>query len=362
MPRKVSRIPTPRVGSGLFLLDLTVAAGEPGTAESTEAIARYADEMLAVGNTAEAVDWYSRIIEDGAPELGPQAALQIGVALADDDSEASQAVLRYAAEHGTGQVAELAARNLQVMADHGIAVRTAPATREEVVGRAALGRGRLWAAANDLRGAIEAFDFAAGSPVADVAAEALALWGSALLMGGDQDAAVEVLNRAMASGHRRFGAMAAVDLAMILVNRGEHDRASRLLRQARDGDLAGTMAAVNLGVMLARHLGDLDAGITALRTAARDQVPLIAAGGLFNLATLVEENGDRAGAEQAYRDAADLRQPMFSGKAAINLALLLSRRLDAEGERAAYRLAAEVGDPDDQAQARKMLLLLGGLV
>jgi hypothetical protein len=53
---------------------------------------------------------------------------------------------------------------------------------------------------------------------------------------------------------------------------------------------------------------------------------------------------------------------MFSGKAAVNLALLLSRRMDTEGERAAYQLAAEVGDPNDQAQARKMLVLLGGLV
>jgi tetratricopeptide (TPR) repeat protein len=352
----------PSVGSGLFLLTLTLAAGKPGTPENTETIAQYADEMLAVGNTAEAVDWYSRIIEGGEPELGPQAALQIGVALVDDDIEASQAALRYAAEHGSGQVAAVAARNLQVVADHGIAARTAPATLEEVVGRAALGRGRIWAAANDLQGAIEAFDVAAGSPVADIAAEGLCLLGSALMMGGDQDAAVKVLNQAMASGHRRFGAMAAVDLAMILVDRGERDHASILLRQARDGDLAGTMAAVNLGVMLARHLGDQDRGISALRTAAQDQVPLIAAGGLFNLATLLEENGDRAGAEQAYRDAAELRQPMFSGKAAVNLALLLSRRMDTEGERAAYQLAAEVGDPNDQAQARKMLVLLGGLV
>ncbi|MFC4907702.1 hypothetical protein [Actinomadura gamaensis] len=340
---------------------LTLAAGRPETRENTEIIATYADEMFAAGDVAEAVDWYSRIVEGGAPESGPHAALQIGVALVDDDIEASLTAMRYAAEHGTGQVAETASRNLRVLAERGVASRTASATVEEVVGLAALGRGKLWTAANDLREAVVAFEFAAGSPVADVAAEGLALLGSALMMGGDRDAAVEVLERAAASGHRRFGAMAAVDLAMILAERGERDRTAALLGRARDGDLAGTMAAVNLGIVLARFLGDLDGGVAALRAAARDDAPLIAAGGLFNLATLLEENGDRAGAEQAYRDAAELRQPMFSGKAAVNLALLLSRRMDTEGERAAYRLAAEVGDPDDREQARRMLALLGGL-
>jgi hypothetical protein len=36
--------------------------------------------------------------------------------------------------------------------------------------------------------------------------------------------------------------------------------------------------------------------------------------------------------------------------------------MDTAGERAAYQLAVDVGDPDDQAKARRMLLLLGGLL
>ncbi|WP_433468710.1 hypothetical protein [Spirillospora sp. CA-128828] len=355
-------MPRPDPDSGIFLFTLVMAAGEPGLGENAETMSGYADQVFAEGDVAEAVDWYSRVVEGGEPEFGPRAALMIGVALADDDIEAVQAALRYAADRGAAEVAEMAARNLQVLDDHGIAPRTAPATVDEVVGLAALGRGRLWSSADDLDGPVEAFEIAAGSSVSAIAAEGLAFLGSALMMGGEHGAAVEVLERAVASGQTRFGAMAGVDLAMILVDRGERDRALALLRQARhSGDLAGTMAAVNLGTMLARRFGDVAGGIAELRRAAADEAPLIAAGGLFNLATLLEENGNRAAAKQAYRDAAELRQPMFSGKAARNLALLLRGEMDVEGERAAYRLAAEVGDPDDQADAHRMLLMLGAL-
>lgn len=355
-------MPRPAPDSGIFLFTLVMAVAEPGLGENAEVMSRYADQVFAKGDVAEAVDWYSRIVEGGEPEFGSRAALMIGVALVDDDIEAAQAALGYAADRGVGEVAEMAARNFQVLDDHGIAPRTAPATVDEVVGLAALGRGRLWSSADDLEGAVEAFEVAAGSSVSAIAAEGLAFLGSALMMRGEHGAAVEVLERAVASGHRRFGSMAGVDLAMILVDRGERDRALALLRQAQHAeDLAGTMAIVNLGTMLARYFGDVEGGIAELRRAAADEALLIAAGGLFNLATLLEENGDRAGAKQAYRDAAELRQPMFSGKAALNLALLLRGQMDIEGERAAYRLAAEVGDSGDQAGAHRMLLMLDAL-
>jgi tetratricopeptide (TPR) repeat protein len=365
MARTITRIPNLPSDSGVNLALLAMAADIAGTREGAEMLAQCAEELLAQGDVAEAVDWFARIVEGGEPELGPHAALRIGAALVDTDPEATRAAFRYAADHGRGRVAEAAAGNLRTLARHDAPARTAPATADEVAGRAALGRGRLWAAEGDLEAARAAFEQAASCPVADVAAAGLAYLGSTLTMLGDPDTAAVTLERAMATGHPRYGAMAATDLSAVLAARGEHGRALEALRWARDGEgPAASMAAVHLGLLLAGELGDLDGGLAELRRVAAGPDPMAAAGAAFNLGVLLEDHGDLDGARDAYRRSADLREPLYSGKAALNLGVLLSKASDVRGTHAALTLAVEIGDADDRESASEMLArlaLLGDL-
>ncbi|WP_431898447.1 tetratricopeptide repeat protein [Nonomuraea sp. bgisy101] len=365
MTRTIGRIPRLPPESGLNIAILAMAADISGTREGAEMLAECAETLLANGSRAEALDWFSRIVEGGEPELAPHAALRIGDVLVDEDLEAAQAAWRYATDHGTKRVGKAGRDNMKVLARHDITPRKTPATAEEVVGRAALGRGRLWVAEGDLDAAAEAFGQASDSPILEVAAEGLSYLGSTLSMAGEHERAVPVLERAIATGHRRYGPMAALDLSSILSARGQAGRAVAVLRQAQHGEgWAAAMAAVNVGVLLARELGDLEAGIAELRQVSHSPDPLAAAGGLFNLATLLEENGDADGARQAYQDAADLRQPMFSGKSAVNLGVLLTRETDFRGAEAAWLLALQIGTPEDRARAQdslEQLSLLGDL-
>jgi hypothetical protein len=120
---------------------LAMAAAMPGDRNSAEIMAEYAEDRVQAGEIAEALDWFSRILEGGEPELAPHAALRIGAFLADTSPEATQAAFIYAGSYGSSEVAELAQTNLEQLASIGMERRTAPATVEEVVG---LGR---WAAA-----------------------------------------------------------------------------------------------------------------------------------------------------------------------------------------------------------------------
>ncbi|MFI6905690.1 tetratricopeptide repeat protein [Nonomuraea sp. NPDC050394] len=356
MTRRIGRVPQLPPDSGLNIVILTMAASMSGDRQSAEMLAECAETLFAEGDDADALDWFSLIVEGGEPELSPHAALRIGDVLIDADMDTAQAAWRHAADHGAEQVAKTARENFEVLARHDVEPRTSPATAEEVIGRAALARGRMWVAEGDLRAAAHAFGQATESPIPDLAAEGFAYLGSALTLADEPDRAVPVLERAIATGHPRYGPMAAVDLSSILSGRGQHDRAIAVLRQAQRGEgWAASMAAVNIGVILARELGDLDAGLAELRRVAAGPDPMAAAGGLFNLATLLEENGDAAGARRAYQDAVALRQPMFSGKAAVNLGILETREGDLRSAETAWRLAIGVGGPEDQAKAHDML-------
>jgi len=363
MTRKISRVPRLSPDSGVNVVMLAMAADMPGMRESAEMMAEAAEELVALGENADALEWFSKIVGGGDPELAPHASLRIAGLLVDDDMEAAQAALRYAADHGSEEVAQFAAGNLEILAQHDVAPRSAPATVDEVLGRTAIGRGQLLSAEGDLDAATHALEQAAGSPLPDIAAQGLAYLGSTHSLRGDQDAAVEVLEQAVATGHPQFAPMAAIDLSGILVDRGDLDRATAVLRDAQSGQgWAAAMAGVNLGGLLANNLGDVEAGVAALRqAAARTDEPFAAAAARFNLGTVLEDHDDLVGAREAYEGAAELRQPRFSGLAAVNLGLMLSKQLDVHGAHAAYQLAAEIGDPDDAAKAGRLLEQLAQL-
>ncbi len=355
MTRKISKIPQVQPGSEGSLVFLAMAAEMPGIRESAELMAEYAEGALARGDRAEALDWFARIVEGGEEELGPHASLRIGAVLIDDQPATAAAALRFAVDHGVEHVRETAQRTIELLSQHGIAPRPDPATIAEVVGQAHLGRGRLWTIEGDLDAAIDAYRDAAASPEADVAAAGLAHLGSLQAHTGDP-AAQETLQRAIAAGHPQHAASAGVDLATLLINRGELDRAVGVLRQATTGQgWPAAIARVNLGLLLAQQLGDVSGGLAELWTAAASDDPLAAAAGLFNVATVLEDNGDLESAQSAYEKAARLRRPRFSGLAANNLGILLSRQGKLVEAQAAWQTATQIGDPETAAKAQQML-------
>ena len=355
--RKISTLPHPSPESGVNLVVLTMAADIPHDRNSAEFMAQYAEELTGNGERAEALDWFARILEGGEPELAPHAALRIGQVVIDDDLTAALAALRYAADHAGTQVAACARQNLEAIERHGAGTRPEPVPVQEVLGRAALARGRLWCQAGEIQAAVDSFQDAAGCPVPDVAVPALSYLGECLLTQGDDEAAaVDALERARAAGHPRYSPLAAITLAGYLAEHDSVSRAVDLLRWAQSvgGDTAA-LAAVSLGVTTARRLGDVPGGVAQLRQAAECGLPLIEANALFELAVILEDNGDASGAQEAYQRAIELRQPQYSGKAAVNLGILLSRRMDLKGAQAALRSAVGAGDPDQAAKARSML-------
>ncbi|GIH16799.1 hypothetical protein [Rugosimonospora africana] len=362
MARKVEKIPQLSPGSGVNLGLLAMAADIPGERVSAEMMADAAEDLTAHGYIAEALDWFARIVEGGEPELAPHAALRIGTLLVDEDMDAAQAALRHAADHGRGQVTTVAAGNIRALAQHGVAPRPVPATAEEVVGRAAIGRGRIWLAQGEPGPAAAAFEQATTCRVPEVSVGGLYHLGSVRALQGDQDGARESLERAMASGHPRFAPMAAFDLSSVLLAGGEVDRAVDLLRRARAGQgWAADMAGVNLGLVLARQQGEVEAGVLELRRVAAGAEPRVAAYALFNLGALLEDGGELAGARDAYEGAMALNEPEHSGKSAVNLGIMLYRQGDLVAAGRAWRVAAERGGPDDRAKARRMLDELAGL-
>jgi tetratricopeptide (TPR) repeat protein len=336
---------------------LALAAELPEPQMAGSAMATLAELLVQDEELAEALVWFARIVAAGDPELGPHAALRVGALLVDDDLHAAMTAWRYAADHAQGEVAEAAVSNLDLVAQHtGVPVRAAPATRDEVLGWAAIGRGRLLLAAGDLAGAGEAFGQAQACPHPEASVAGQAYLGSCLRLQGDSGASQGTLEAAFASGHPTYAPMAAIDLSELLLERGEISRALEVLREAQAGEgWSAALAGVNLGVLYAHRLGDPESALEQLRRSVASDNPGARAAALFNLATIVEDAGDLEAARQAYEQAVALRQPEYSGKAAVNLGILLSKQMDVKGAHAAWEIAVEVGNEDDRAKGRGLL-------
>ncbi len=110
--------------------------------------------------------------------------------------------------------------------------------------------------------------------------------------------------------------------------------AMRVASQAPDKQMAST-ATANLGVLL-QEQGDREGAEDAYRRAIRQGNST----GATNLGVLLNEQGDLAGAESAYRQGVELG----GGMAASNLGVLLQEQGDREGAESAFRQAAELGD------------------
>lgn len=282
MTRKITRVPQLSPECGVNLAFLAMAADLPGDRASAEMMAECAEDLAIHGQTADALEWFSRIIESGEPELGPHAALRIAGLLVDYDLETAQAALRYAADNGTGDVAEFAADNLRILTDHEVPPRTEPATLEEIVGRTAIARATLLNAEGDTAAATEALQQATECGIPDLAATAAFDLANLLEDTGDPDD--------VAKGNRLLEELGGLgDLDEV------HARAQQL--DLSDPDLVGA-SAVDAGERFLGD-GDLESALRAFEKAMDTGHPLHAPEGAAWVAAAFYQVEGMRGAEAA---------------------------------------------------------------
>lgn len=282
MTRKITRVPQLSPECGVNLAFLAMAADLPGDRASAEMMAECAEDLATHGQTADALEWFSRIVEGGEPELGPHAALRIAGLLVDYDLETAQAALRYAADNGTGDVAEFAADNLRILTEHEVPPRTEPATLEEIVGRTAIARATLLNAEGDTAAATEALQQATECPIPDLAAAAAFELGNLLEDDGDLDD--------VAKGNGLLEQLAGLgDLDEV------HPRAQQL--DLSDPDLVGA-SAVAAGEKFLGD-GDLQSALRAFENAMDTGHPIHAPEGAAWVAAAFYQVEGMRGAEAA---------------------------------------------------------------
>ncbi|HCU97210.1 MAG TPA: hypothetical protein DHU96_32665 [Actinobacteria bacterium] len=173
-----------------------------------------------------------------------------------------------------------------------------------------------WVVLQDYDGALPHYRQAIASPDPGVAAEALTGLGEAHRAHCDYQAAREVWEECIATGHPDWAPRAM----MMLGNMLEY--------QLRDYDGARAMFGAAIGT------GHPESGPEAM----------------FLLARLLERTGDDEGAKAAYQHLAESAPPGSRGRALCQLARLLQRRGDSGGAKAAWRQVLDTEPASDDAQ------------
>ncbi|MEV0789747.1 tetratricopeptide repeat protein [Kribbella sp. NPDC050459] len=364
MTRKITRVPQLSPESGVNLAFLAMAANLPGDRASAELMAECAEDLAVHGHTADALEWFSRIVEGGEPELGPHAALRIAGLLVDQDLETAQAALRYAADNGTGDVAGFAAENLHLLGEHEIAVRAEPATPEEVVGRTAFARAALLSAEGDYDAVADALQQAGECPVPAIAAGALFELGNLLEDDGDLTDARDAYAKAAELRQPHVSGQAAINLGLVR---------SRLM------DVRGAAAAYQLAVeigdpddvakgnrLLAQlaELGDLDEVHARAQQLDLSDPDLVGASAVHAGEQFLHE-GDLQSALRAFEKAMDTGHPIHAPEGAAWVAAAFHQVEGMRGAEAAIGRLTEIGRPELTARAWFMFgcrLVYGGNV
>ncbi|MHB1431711.1 MAG: tetratricopeptide repeat protein [Streptosporangiaceae bacterium] len=190
----------------------------------------------------------------------------------------------------------------------------------------------------DYDGALLLLERAIGSPDPDVSAGALARLGETYLAHGEYGLARTAFDRCIANGHRDWGPQAMLMLAGLLIYQiGDRDAARDMLNAAvGTGHPVHARAALSgLGHLL-HQAGDDQGAIAAYRRLADMAPPGSRGDGLCDLADLLEETGDADGARAAWQQVIDTEPGSDAAeRALIGLLNLLGRQRDLDGLRAA---------------------------
>jgi tetratricopeptide (TPR) repeat protein len=173
-----------------------------------------------------------------------------------------------------------------------------------------------WVVLEDYEGSLPRYQQAIASPDPGVAAEALTGLGEAHRAHGDYQAARDVLEECIATGHP--------------------DWAPR--------------AMMMLGNMLEYQLRDYDGARAMLQAAISTGHPESGPEAMFLLGHLMQRTGDDDGAKAAYQHLADSAPPGSRGRALCQLANLLQRRGDSGEAKAAWQQVLDTEPASDQAE------------
>ncbi len=345
MTRKITRVPQLSPECGVNLAFLAMAADLPGDRSSAEMMAECAEDLATHGQTADALEWFSRIVEGGEPELGPHAALRIAGLLIDYDLETAQAALRYAADNGTGDVAAFAAENLRIVAEHELPPRSEPATVEEVVGRTATARGMLLNVEGDTAATAEALQQATECPLPDIAAAAAFALGNLLEDQDDLTGARDAYRQAAELRRPRVSGQAAINLGLVLAKemdiRGAH-AAYGMAVEVGDPD---DVAKGNRLLEQIAELGDLDEVHERFQQLDLTDPGLIG-GSAVDAGEQFLGDGDLQSALRAFEKAMDTGHPIHAPEGAAWVAAAFFQVEGMRGAEAAIGRLSEIGRAD----------------
>lgn len=181
-----------------------------------------------------------------------------------------------------------------------------------------------------------------------------ALFNSAMAMldRGQHDRARRMLNDCAAAGDREWSPRAAAMLGEMLWADGDADGAKRALSTAighRHPEWTPP-AALTMGVVLTAQ-GDDEGALTYYRSVLDSGHPRHVPVAAFNMGLVLAGRGDVDGAAAAYRQAVGSRHSDMAPRAAVNLGVLLSRTGRTADALEAFRFAADSGHPEQAALA-----------
>jgi cellulose synthase operon protein C len=185
-------------------------------------------------------------------------------------------------------------------------------------------------------------------------ARAADVLGDILLNADDLGGAEDAYRRAINLGHSWWSAIATIDLAGVRVLQDAVGESAELLRSVVAGGdpNAAPMAADILGDLLQFQVGDPDGARAAYQAAIDSKHPDWTPAAQFDLAQLLETEGDLAGAEAQFRQITESPNRIYATKAWDLLGDLLAGSGDSAGARAAYQRAIDNDAPEWSAVAR----------
>ena len=346
------------------LLDAAIASRNPGV----EPLARtnLGALLLRHSDLRGAREQFEQVLAgavDAESVIGQFARVSLGcVLILSGDTQRGYAMLE---EVATGDDADQAPRAMCLLAEFRAENGQPEAARsylDRAIARdhpdwtpyAQVGLATLRARDGDIDGARELIEAMMADPHPAEGARAADVLGDLLASTGDLDGAEAAYRQAIALGHPWWSAVAATDLARLLAQRDAVEEAGGLLRSViADGEPAAVpMAQDMLGDMLRFRAGDPDAARAAYQQAIDSGHPEWSLVARFDLALLLDAQGDLSGAHEQLLQAAQGPNRGYAAKAWDLIGDLLSRSGDSAGAREAYRKAIAIDAPEWSAVAR----------
>jgi len=276
-------------------------------------------EHQRLGNRGEAEDAYRQAVASQHPDAAPRSAVNLGILLYQHGSfDQAVPLFQLGVDSGHHEQASKAYRNLAVL------------RRSE----------------EDLESAEEALRAAIASGHPEIAPSSLTLLGRLLAERGDTIGGISALREAISHEDFKHRPEAWLHLALLLEQEGALSDADGAYQEAINSadPIFISSAYFHRGVRLA-DAGDRAAAIAAYHKALEHQGENSAAAG-YNLAVLLEEDGDVIGSEAHYERVIATKEPEVAAGAAVRLGILCETQEDAVGARTAYERGVALRDPE----------------